>query len=393
MFTGRIATLSDIARHRADELLDALDIRYHREAQAYVGPCPVHGGARPNAFRFYPNIGVGKDMASWLCLTDKCHADDDNEPDPKKRRGFFPTLYGLVRGTLSHQRYGWERKGDREASNKETVDFLCEFAGVRFEDVDVDTSAAERQRMTSFMEILSGPEAPERHDDCYTRYGLRAKLEIPATYYLARGISAETLDRYDIGLCIDPSHELHNRVVIPFYDSDHRLVRGCIGRSVHEVCPTCRMHHPAGDRCFRTGDLHTQYSKMKVADHFKASNYLYNYWFARGAVKTTRSVAIVEGAADVWRLVEAGIENCVALSGSALSERQQIILESSGAVDIYVLTDNDTAGERACEIIRGRCGRFARTHRPRLGGFKDVGEMSVEQVRQQDFYEELRIRP
>lgn len=354
----------EMARHRAEDLFDALDTpKMIRQGKRFVGPCPVHGGDNPISFNFYPTGWAEK--AFWSCYTRQCEDC------------FVGNLFGFVKGCLSHEKYGWVRKGDRVASTRDVVKFLCEFLDVKWDDLKPDMRLAKRQRLTSSIEILAGGQG-EGSIRIYGRKKFRETVEIPAPYYMGRGYRPETLAQYDVGLCIDENNPLFGRVAIPIYDNEGRWVQGCIGRSPYEECPLCQQYHRPGDQCH-------DYSKVKTTPNFNDKNYLYNYWFAKEPILRTRRVLIVEGAADVWRLVEAGIHNCVAINGVELTERQQIILESCGATEIYCMTDMDEAGEGAHEIIKKKCGRFARTFRPRWEKFKDVGEMTVEQVRELDF--------
>ena len=90
---------------------------------------------------------------------------------------------------------------------------------------------------------------------------------------------------------------------------------------------------------------------------------------------------LVEGQGDVWRLYEAGILNCVGLFGCSITDTQLVKLESSGAMSLVVLMDNDEAGKKAREQITSKCERLFNIYFPEMEEHnKDVGEMNVEDI-------------
>ena len=66
---------------------------------------------------------------------------------------------------------------------------------------------------------------------------------------------------------------------------------------------------------------------------------------------------LVEGQGDVWRMHEADYKNCVGIFGSSINDDQLLLLEQSGALNIVILTDFDTAGQKAAQQIIKKCGR------------------------------------
>jgi DNA primase len=81
----------------------------------------------------------------------------------------------------------------------------------------------------------------------------------------------------------------------------------------------------------------------------------------------------------VWRLEENGIHNSVGIFGSSLSDCQKILLDSSGAMNLVVLTDNDEAGNKAAQSIKQKCQNTYRIFIPKISK-SDVGEMNSEEI-------------
>ena len=79
---------------------------------------------------------------------------------------------------------------------------------------------------------------------------------------------------------------------------------------------------------------------------------------------------------------EAGLNNCVGIFGSSLNDDQLFLLEKSGALNLIILTDSDEAGNKAYDKILKLCGRRFNYYRPVIS-HKDVGDMTVEQIKQE----------
>ena len=194
----------------------------------------------------------------------------------------------------------------------------------------------------------------------YTRSEVRKALKRPAKYYLRRGYSAEILDKFDVGVCADRTKPMRSRVVVPVYDVDFKKVVGCVGRLQNEEYDA---HNP----------------KWKNSKGFSKSEYLYGNWIAKDHIRKTKTIVLVEGQGDVWRLHEAGIENAVGLFGSKLSDAQSRRIQTSGAFNIVVLTDNDDVGKKAKQEIVDKMGRSFNIITPTFTT-KDIGEMTVDQI-------------
>jgi 5S rRNA maturation endonuclease (ribonuclease M5) len=161
--------------------------------------------------------------------------------------------------------------------------------------------------------------AIEREYIDVSRDEIRSRINIPAEYYIKRGFCPETLDTFDVGFCSEKNRPMSGRVVVPVYDEGYNYV-GC--------------------------------------------------------------VILVEGQGDVWRMHEAGHKNCVGIFGSSINDDQLLLLEKTGAMNVVILTDSDEAGNKACSQIMKKCGRRFNYYRPEIST-KDVGDMSVEQLKQE----------
>lgn len=156
---------------------------------------------------------------------------------------------------------------------------------------------------------------------------------------------------------------------------------GCTGRSIYEKCNTCKCYHNPTEECPHE-DYRWKYSKWKHNTDFKSQNHLYNLWFAKEHILNSNTVIIVESPGNVWKLEENNIHNSVAIFGSSLSDRQKMLLDSSGAMNMIILTDNDEAGKKAADQIKLKCQNTYRIFIPKISK-SDVGEMSTQEINQE----------
>lgn len=360
----KVDALALIVAMRIDDLLCELEVRLTRSGNKLIGACPIHGGTKHGSVNLYPD---GHSVPGyWKCRSHHCETV------------FKTTIIGFVRGVLSHNKYGWEKKGDRMASFDETLAWLCKFVGQEsLEKVEVDKAELERRRFAAQVDSVSRGRNSDKPEGV-ERATVKASLQIPSDFFIRRGYSAEILSTYDVGLCDKQGREMFNRVVVPCYDDSRKYMIGCTGRSIHPECKHCEAYHPPGAKC-PNQDERWIYAKWKNSKNFLTSSCLYNHWFARKSIQETGVVVLVEGPADVWRLEECGIHNSVALFGCELSDEQQVILESSGAMSILLMLDNDEPGRKGCSVIENQLKRFYNIHKPSYEA-KDIGEMTCGQI-------------
>lgn len=352
---AKLNALSELLVEDLESLLDRLGLEFHDGRNMFYGCCPVHGGDRFNALNLYKR-------GYWACRTRQCETV------------FKKSILGFIRGVLSHNRYGWEKAGDRTVSFQEALDWSLNFLQKNLDNVEVDRDAFEKHQFIRQNAIISKQKPVNKN--AIKRSKIRASLDIPSPYYLARGYSRDILDQYDIGECKDTSKEMRYRVVVPIYDELGSYV-GCTGRSIFEKCEKCHLYHHKNSEC-PAKEKAVLYAKWRHAG-FNSGEHLYNFSNAKEYIEKTSSVVLVESPGNVWRLVESGIKNCVACFGAVLKEPQKSILDGSGALNIIVVCDNDEAGSKLLDSVKELCGRTYRIY-----GIKptknDVGDMTQDEV-------------
>lgn len=353
--SAKLSAVTELLIDDLDSLLETLGVDLSDSRHMIYGPCPVHGGDRFNACHIYRNSGV------WLCETKHCETT------------FKKTIIGFIRGVLSRNKYGWEKEGDRTVSFNDALQWALRYLNKTLDNVEVDRDAFEKKQFVRQAHIISKEQVVNKN--VITKETIRKSLNIPSPYYQNRGYSKEILERFDIGECKDTSKEMRYRVVVPIYDENGDYV-GCSGRSTFEKCPKCHLHHHENSPC-PAKEKEMLYAKWRHSG-FNANSVLYNYHGAR-LYLDSGCMIITESPGNVWRLVENGIQNCVATFGASLSDGQKCLLDESGAMSLIVIMDNDEAGTKLLDSVNELCGRTYRIYglRPTKN---DVGEMSKDEI-------------
>lgn len=197
------------------------------------------------------------------------------------------------------------------------------------------------------------------HDEAnriYKHY-LGTKLAILAKDYLTdRGITQDIIDRFEIGYAPDKNILLNvfeksgysrmqafasglviesqvgydrykDRIMFPLHNGDGRVV-GFSGRIYKKNKQEAKYLNSPESKIFIKGDT------------------LYNYHRIKEAVRDKGRIIILEGFMDVIALYKAGIENTVAIMGTALTSGHLIMLKRL-TKDIVLCLDGDQAGKNA----------------------------------------------
>lgn len=358
---AKLKILSDFACDDIEGLLSHFDLDYKHSGRMITMCCPIHGGDNPSAINLYPEGDNYR--GNWKCRTHGCE------------EYFKGSIIGFVRGVLSNKLLNWEKNGDPAIPFDDAVKFLSEFTNKDLKNIHVSHSDRNKRTFTSLMNYVGAEE--QTNNNKISRDQVIKTLEIPSSYFLDRNYTSEILNKYDVGLCTNPTKAMYNRVVVPIYDNEYKYMIGCSGRSIFEKCDCGYFHNPK-DSCPDKENA-WKFSKWKHSANFKSQNCLYNLWFAKKHILESGVAIIVESPGNVWRLEEAGIHNSVAVFGANMTDRQKILLDSSGAMSLVILTDNDEAGRKASQQMEEKCKNTYRIYIPKFSG-KDIGDMSIDQI-------------
>lgn len=360
---AKLKFISDALCDDIEGLLEALGIDDYKNLGKLIAmSCPIHGGDNETALNVYHQGDNYR--GNWKCRTHQCEET------------FKASILGFIRGCLSHNAHGWSNPGDPMCSFNEALSFATSFLDQDLDNIKISKKSREKNTFVNTVKYISQSnvvDIPKISKDV-----IRKGLSIPSKYFLNRGFKAETLINYDVGDCIVNNKEMYGRAVVPIYDNDFKYMVGCTGRSFYEKCSSCKAYHDPGVQC-PPNENAWKHSKWRHNSGFKTQEYLYNYWIAQQKIKETSAVILVESPGNVWRLSEAGIINAVAIFGSSLSDRQKMILDTSGAMTIISVMDNDEAGRKAADQIKSKCEKTYNIINVPLE-YDDVASMSIEEV-------------
>lgn len=300
--------------------------------------CPIHQGDNPNGCCIFLN---NNSVYNWKCWTSECE------------KIYGRSIISFIKALLSKK---------QNVTYNYTEEWIKSFIANNKEPI--------------LQKELVFSHTPISKLETLNRIQFRSKLAIPAKYYLERGFSKDTLNKFDVGLCLDKKNSFYMRIVIPVYDELGYNVIGQISRSQNGKCDKCNYYHFPNRDCPSNSLEQYWASKWLNSKGFPKSTMLYNIWNAGNFIKKTGTAIIVEGQGDVWKLNEAGIYNCVGLFGRDLSRTQTSLLKKYGATKIVPLMDNDNAGIQAKEkIIKNTQNQFEILDI--LYNGKDIGELDI----------------
>jgi len=160
-------------------------------------------------------------------------------------------------------------------------------------------------------------------------------LEYGHPYLLSR-VVPDTIKTFGLGVC--SKGMMKGRLVVPIHNAKGELV-AYAGRAIDKATEEAE-------------------GKYKFPPNFKKGHVLFNFWrFAKG-LKNSESLILVEGFFDVFRLIELGYSNVVALMGAVMTEEQEALLKISGVSDVVLLFDNDEAGQACTQDVLARLSKW-----------------------------------
>jgi 5S rRNA maturation endonuclease (ribonuclease M5) len=361
----QLKQISDLVCDDIENLLSSLGIdSYKMLDKMVIMSCPIHGGDNDSAFNLYHQGDTYR--GNWKCRTHGCE------------NTFKSSIIGFIRGCLSHED-GWQKPGDPVVSFQKALEFAIDFG--KYNPSHNKESKKIREKNNFVNTVKNITQEPATKTQSVPRKLVQKALDIPSKYFLQRGFSKEILIKYDVGDCIGQGKEMSDRAVVPVYDNDMTGMIGCSGRSIFPKCKECGCFHKENNKCPANQEKWLQ-SKWRHSKNFKTQECLYNYWFAKDYILKTKTAIIVESPGNVWRLEEAGIHNSVAIFGSSMGNKQKILLDTSGAMNIITIMDNDDAGQEAAKNIAAKCDRIYNIKNIKLSA-NDIAEMSLDQIKQE----------
>ncbi|MCM1032881.1 MAG: DNA primase [Odoribacter sp.] len=188
-------------------------------------------------------------------------------------------------------------------------------------------------------------------------------VDIGLSYFRERGISDSMISRFHLGYALEKSDDLLNSAVKAGFNEKYIVDTGlCIktdngriydrfkGRVIYPVHSLSGRVVAFGGRTLRKEKTVPKYVNSPESVIYSKSRELYGMYQARSAIARKKSCILVEGYMDVISMHQAGVENVVASSGTALTEGQVAMIKRF-ADKVILIYDSDAAGIKAA--LRG----------------------------------------
>ena len=184
------------------------------------------------------------------------------------------------------------------------------------------------------------------------------------SYFKERGFRDDIINKFELGYSLEERNAFSSDAIKRGYKSDFLIKTGLAGggennsslydrfrgRVIFPVHTLSGKVVAFGGRILRKSDKLAKYINSPESDIYSKSRELYGLFFAKKAIVKADSCFLVEGYTDVLSMHQAGIENVVSSSGTALTTGQ-IRLIRRFSQNMTVLYDGDAAGITAA--LRG----------------------------------------
>ena len=179
------------------------------------------------------------------------------------------------------------------------------------------------------------------------------------SYFRERGFRDDIIEKFQLGYGLEKRDALTVEAKNQGYKQEYLVKTGLsiarndgsafdrfYGRVIFPIHSMSGRVTAFGGRIMKTDAKAAKYLNSPESDIYHKSNVLYGIFFAKKAISQQDKCFLVEGYTDVLSMHQAGIENVVASSGTALTP-DQIRLIKRFTPNITVLYDGDPAGIKA----------------------------------------------
>ena len=183
------------------------------------------------------------------------------------------------------------------------------------------------------------------------------------SYFKERGFSEKTILDFQLGYCLDMRDELYKNLKRDGFKQDYIVKLGLAkkyedeswrdffrGRIMFPIHNLSGKVIGFGGRVMGNADKTAKYINSPESEIYHKSHVLYGMHLAKRAIPKENYCILVEGYTDVISLYQAGVENAVASSGTALTI-EQLKLIRRFTENLHILYDGDKAGIKAA--LRG----------------------------------------
>jgi len=311
------------------QILDVVSefVTLKRRGQNYIGLCPFHNDRTPS-FYVSPSKNICK------CFSCGKGGNAVRFLMEHEQMSFLEAIKWLAaKYNIEIEEHRLSDEEQAAQTEREGMLMLNEFAQQTFSSQLYDTDEGRNIGLSYFYERGFRDELIKKFKLGYT---LDARSGFAETA-LRKGFGKETLLK--TGLCYERDNDgrlidrFRARVMFPIHSLSGKVV--AFGGRVLDA---------------RTKGVNQKYVNSPESEVYHKSNVLYGIYQAKQAISKAQCCYLVEGYTDVLSMHQAGIENVIASSGTALTQGQIRIIQRF-TPNITVLYDGDSAGIHAA--LRG----------------------------------------
>ena len=314
-------TIAEV-RHASD-IVDVVSdrVRLKKQGRRFVGLCPFHNEKTPS-FSVDPNEGL------YYCFGCRRGGDTFKFVQEMEGVGFLDAVRLLAdRAGIEIAEEGASPEDDHKATLHAALRFAARFY---YEQLGTEAGA----RALAYLKDRGfTPEAVR----AFGMGAAPAGWDALVTAASGAGFSPEILEA--VGLAKPRNGGGHydvfrDRLMFPILSPIGKVL-GFGGRILPDTPTASGDYTPA------------KYINTPETEVYHKSRVLYGMKQSKRAIRTEREVLVVEGYADVVSLWQAGVQNVVAASGTALTPQQMDALGKLDVQRVVLLFDADDAGRNA----------------------------------------------
>ncbi|MFA5325760.1 MAG: DNA primase [Bacteroidales bacterium] len=316
-----------IDRATVDKILDSVRIEevigdfisLKRRGANYLGLCPFHQDKNPS-MSVSPARGIFKCFSCGKAGTALSFVMDHEHLSYPEALRYLAKKYGVE--------IVEKDETPEEIANRlkyESLLVVSDYAQKFFENILWNSDQGRAIGLTYFRERKFSDETIKKFGLGYAYRPISLAKDA-----LENGYKKEFI--VDAGLCIERengelSDRFFDRVMFPIHTLSGRIIA-------------------FGGRTLKTDKSISKYINSPETEIYSKSRSLYGIFFAKSSISKIDKCYLVEGYTDVISMHQAGIENVVASSGTALTS-EQIRLIKRFTNKITILYDGDEAGIKA----------------------------------------------
>jgi DNA primase len=317
-----------IPPEKIDEIRNAADIvdvigssvKLRKRGKNFIGLCPFHSEKTPS-------FNVSQDRQMYHCFG--CGVGGN-----------------VITFVMEHEKLSFV----------EAVRALAERLGIALPVTPSDQDAASEQEQLFQVMRLAGKFF-------YTALTENPEGKAALEYLRKRGFTADTIKTFGLGYSLHSWDALVKHAVENGFTTEQLEKAGLArkrpdgtfydyfrGRAMFPIFSASGKVIGFGARKLREDDPLAKYINSPETPVYNKSRVLYGLYHAKDAIREEDSAILVEGYADLLAVFQAGVQNVVASSGTALTQ-EQIQLISRYTKNITIVYDADSAGSKAA--LRG----------------------------------------